>query len=232
MKTKLFSALLCALCIGLIGCDKNKGKNEPSKPSTGTENGYSWVDLGLSVKWATCNVGASSSEGSGDYFAWGETSPKSAYNWKTYKYCDGSSIYITKYRTGIYSYGIVDDKNTLELTDDAAHVNWGGAWRMPTKLEQDELINNCTWKWTEDYNGTFVRGYIVSSKKNNNSIFLPAVDHRGGNGALIFRYGYYWSSSLDEEKSDIAYIVCFIYNDPKVGWQDRAYGLPVRPVCP
>ena len=114
--------------------------------STGVENGHNWVDLGLSVKWATCNVGATTPEGYGNYYAWGETKPKSTYDWSTYKYCNGDRYSMTKYCTNS-EYGIVDNKTTLELSDDAAHVNWGGSWRMPTKAEQDEL-NNCTWTWT------------------------------------------------------------------------------------
>ncbi|MBR5532185.1 MAG: T9SS C-terminal target domain-containing protein, partial [Bacteroidales bacterium] len=135
--------------------------------TSNTENEY--VDLGLpsGIKWATCNVGANSPEDYGDYFAWGETEPKDYYDWSTYKYCNGSYDIMTKYFTDS-DYGTVDNKTTLELTDDAAHVNWGGNWRMPTKAEQDELRNtdNCTWEWTT-LNG--VEGYKVISKKNGNS---------------------------------------------------------------
>ena len=135
-----------------------------------------YVDLGLSVKWATCNVGANSPEEYGDYFAWGETKPKDSYKWSTYKWCNGSKDKLTKYCKESY-YGRVDNKTVLDLVDDAAHVNLGGAWRMPTKEEIRELKDNCTWTWTTQ-NG--VNGYLVTSKKNDNSIFLPAAGYRSG----------------------------------------------------
>ena len=133
-------------------------------------SGVQAVDLGLSVKWASCNVGANKPEEYGDYFAWGEVKPKSVYNWTTYKYCKGTNKTMTKYSTDSY-YGIVDNKTTLEAQDDAATANWGGAWRMPTKAEQDELRTKCTWVWTT-LNG--VNGYKVIGS-NGNSIFLPAA---------------------------------------------------------
>ena len=107
-----------------------------------TENGHEYVDLGLPsrIKWATCNVGATTPEEYGDYFAWGETEPKDNYDWSTYKWCNESNATMTKYCTDS-SYGTVDNKTVLELEDDAAYVNWGGNWRMPTKAELDELTN-------------------------------------------------------------------------------------------
>ena len=112
-------------------------------------NGHEYVDLGLpsGLKWATCNVGASSPEDYGDYYAWGETETKSTYNWSTYKWCNGSSSTLTKYCTDS-SRGTVDDKTTLDLEDDVAHVKWGGDWRMPTRQNYSELIYNCIWEWT------------------------------------------------------------------------------------
>ena len=190
-----------------------------------------YVDLGLSVKWATCNVGATTPEEYGDYFAWGETQPKDCYVWSTYKYCNGSRNTMTKYCIDP-DYGTVDNKTTLELTDDAARVNWGGKWRMPTKAEYDELMNttNCTWTWTTQ-NG--VKGYKVTSKKNGNSIFLPAAGYRYVYGLYYAgSYGYYWSSSLNTSYSGDAYGVYF--NSDRVGWDSnyRYYGHSVRAVCP
>ncbi|MBO7269682.1 MAG: InlB B-repeat-containing protein, partial [Bacteroidales bacterium] len=132
-----------------ITLDKNTTLYAQWALATGSENDHEWVDLGLpsGLKWATCNVGANTPEGYGDYFAWGETSPKNDYSWSTYKYCKGSKNTLTKYNTDS-NYGTVDNKITLDLSDDAARANWGGKWRMPTKAEQDELINNCTWTWT------------------------------------------------------------------------------------
>ena len=193
------------------------------------ENGHDYVDLGLSVKWATCNVGASKPEDYGDYFAWGETTAKTTYSWSTYKYCNGSYNTLTKYNNSS-SYGSVDNKTVLDKEDDAAAVNWGGAWRMPTKAEQDELREQCTWTWTTQ-NG--VNGYKVTSKSNGNSIFLPAAGDRS-NSDLDYAgsYGYYWSSSLYTGHPDYAYDLRF-YSD-NVDWSDssRYYGQSVRPVCP
>ena len=210
---------------------------EESK-GTGTANGHVWVDLGLpsGTKWATTNVGASTPEGYGNYYAWGETTTKSTYNWSNYKWCNGSSssmtkyIFLTEYGSSS-SYGTVDNKATLDLSDDAAYVNWGTSWRMPTKAEQDELRNTSytTWTWTTQ-NG--VNGYIVTSKTNGNSIFLPAAGYRddsslSGAGFL----GKYWSSSLKTRYTGDAYYLDFYSSD--VGWRShvgRFGGLSVRAV--
>ena len=204
------------------------------KKTKGEENGYVWVDLGLpsGLKWATCNVGANSPEWYGYYFAWGETEPKYNYDWNTYKYCNynGSYYTMTKYCTNS-SYGTVDNKTTLELIDDAAHVNWGGNWRMPTKAEYDELMSssNCTWTWTTQ-NG--VKGYKVASKINGNSIFLPAAGyHRYGGLIDAGSHGFYWSSSLSSSYSSNAYDLGFTLDF--IAWYGnyRDYGQSVRAVC-
>ena len=193
----------------------------------------SYVDLGLSVKWATCNVGASSPEDFGDYFAWGETtgynSGKANFEWSTYTLCGGSDKTMTKYCTSS-SYGTVDNKRTLELSDDAAYANWGGSWRMPTDGEMGELINKCTWIWTTQ-NG--VNGYKVTGT-NGNSIFLPAAGYIADT-RLIFagRFGEYHSSSLHKSYSYCAR--CMDFSNSKVYVSDiypRYYGRSVRPVCP
>ena len=198
-----------------------------------TNNGHAYVDLGLSVKWATCNVGATTPEEYGDYFAWGETETKDTYNWSTYKYCnvDKYSLTITKYCTDS-EYGTVDNKTTLELSDDAAYVNWGGSWRMPTKAEQDELrdTNNCTWIWTTQ-NG--VNGYKVTSKKNGNTIFLPATDIRDDSDpAKVGGFGYYRSSSLNTYSDEGSFSLNFDSSSVHWGGLFRYYGVSVRPVCP
>ena len=196
-----------------------------------SHNGHEYVDLGLSVKWATCNVGASKPEEYGDYFAWGETQPKSTYSWSTYKWCRGSYDTQTKYCTNS-SYGTVDNKTTLEAADDAARANWGGSWRMPTDAELTELREQCTWTWTTQ-NGVY--GYKVTSKKSgytNKSIFLPAAgdryDRSHGDAGCI---GYYWSSSLYTGSPNNAWSVD-LYSDyvDRYGYS-RYYGFSVRPVC-
>ncbi len=195
-------------------------------------NGHEYVDLGLSVKWATCNVGATKPEEYGDYFAWGETQPTDYYDWSTYKWCNGSYKTHTKYCTDSY-FGTVDNKTTLEMSDDAAHANWGGSWRMPTDAELTELREQCTWTWTTQ-NGVY--GYKVTSKKSgytNKSIFLPAAGYRDDSdlydaGSL----GLYWSSSLS---TDSPYDACELYfdsDDVDRSSNGRCYGQSVRPVCP
>lgn len=184
-------------------------------------NNHEWVDLGLSVKWATCNIGAESPEDYGSYFAWGETSPKYAYDWSVYKY--GSD------KKNITKYGFTDTLTVLELSDDAARANWGGSWRMPTSAEQDELREKCTWTWTT-LNG--IEGCKVTSKSNGNSIFLPAAGFRYDtdvNGAGSG--GEYWSSSLDSDPN-AAYGLSFCSAGVENWTCVRCYGLPVRAVCP
>ena len=190
-------------------------------------DGYEYVDLGLSVKWATCNVGATSPDEYGGYYAWGETEEKSSYDWSTYKWCYGYSDTQTKYCTS-NRYGTVDNKTVLDPEDDVAHVKWGGSWRMPTRAERDELRNNCSWKWTT-LNG--VKGYEVTGP-NGNCIFLPAAGERLGtyldNSGSD---GYYWSNSLNEGGSDGAYGLFFngSYYD-RYNFDFRCYGHSVRPV--
>lgn len=201
------------------------------------ENGYELVDLGLSVMWATYNVGATKPEEYGHFFAWGETETKSTYNLSTYKWYNGSSLTngssgtLTKYNISS-SYGPEDNKTTLDAADDVAHVKWGGSWRMPTKAEQDELRTNCTWTWTT-MNG--VNGYRVTSNKSgytDRSIFLPAAGYcedSSWRGAGSF--GFYWSSSLFTDNPYTAWVINFNSSggNTAVG---RDGGRSVRPVCP
>ena len=236
----LFVVMLStALSLGFASCDNDNG-NDPNDPTTGNDSGKEndptavpptctdYVDLGLSVKWATCNVGASSPEEYGSYFAWGEVNPKTIYNWNTYKwataiwneeYSEWSCETSTKYNT-------VDNKKTLDYEDDAATVNMGKNWRMPTIEEQQELIENCTWTWIDDYCKTGIAGNIITSKINGNSIFLPAASHHDQNNKYGDSYddtydveedpcGFYWSNSIYTypEEEDPLY-VCYIYSTP------------------
>lgn len=200
-----------------------------SLSGSGVSKGHEYVDLGLSVKWSTMNVGATSPEDYGDYFAWGETITKSTYNYSTYKWCNGSYNTQTKYCTSS-SFGKVDNKTVLDLSDDAANANWGGGWRMPTKAEQDELLTECTWTWTNQ-NG--INGHKVTSKVNGNSIFLPAAGYRNDSDLnKAGSYGYYWSSSLFSYSPYDAYSLYFYSNFVDRLGYFREIGLSVRPVLP
>ena len=210
-----------------VAADTPKQSNKTTTATGGTLNGHEAVDLGLSVKWATCNVGATKPEEYGGYYAWGETEEKEDYSWETYKWCNGSYNTMTKYCTDS-SYGTVDNKSVLDPEDDVAHVKWGGSWRMPTYDEQDELRTSCTWTWTTQ-NG--VSGYKVTSKTNGNSIFLPAAGRR--NGSNLYNSGSYgnsWSSSLYDYSSRNAYYLYF-YSGYYFWRNDyRCNGFSVRPV--
>lgn len=200
-------------------------KREQEEREAAERARHVYVDLGLSVKWATCNVGAREPEDYGDYFAWGETRPKSIYNWSTYKWCNGVKDSLTKYKTES-GYGTLNNKTRLDLSDDAARANWGGSWRMPTDAEWIELTKNCTWTWTTQ-NG--VEGYKVTSEKNGNSIFLPAAGYRS-DSSLYYAgsCGYYWSSSLDTFGKTLYLLI----GSSSVRGYGRYCGLSVRPVCP
>ena len=198
-------------------------------PSAGGDHEY--VDLGLpsGLLWATCNVGADAPEDYGDYFAWGETQPKDTYNWSTYQYCNGSFNTMTKYcsNSNVGYNGFTDNLTTLLPEDDAATVNWGGAWRMPTYDEWEELYQNTTVTWTTQ-NGVNGRLFTAS---NGNSLFLPAAGYRDNSslhGAGIF--GLYWSSSLHTAYSNGAFYFYFYPDDYYISYVARYMGHSVRAV--
>lgn len=178
-------------------------------------NGHAYVDLGLpsGTLWATTNVGASEPEDYGYYFAWGEVEPKSTYDWSTY------------FDSNCEKYNINGGKTELDLEDDAAYMNWGEGWRMPSDAQLEELRTNCTWTWDSTKKGYSVVG------PNKTSLFLPAagfyydssLDDAGS-------YGYYWSRSLSTSSSRSAYYLGF--SSGGVGWygNGRYYGFSVRPV--
>ena len=185
-------------------------KKAPVKPQPNTINGHEYVDLGLSVRWATCNVGASKPEDYGDYYAWGETKTKSSYDF------DNCETWGKK---------IGDIKGTDR---DVAHVKWGGTWRMPTWDEIEELIDNCDYEWTT-LNG--VEGGRFTSKKNGKSIFLPAAGWRYGTSLdYAGSLGDYWSSTPDESNTRDAYYLGFGSDGHDWSWDYRYGGPSVRPV--
>ena len=200
------------------------------------------VDLGLSVKWASFNLGASKPEEYGYYYAWGETEPyyssldpltwksgkNAGYSWPSYQWCMGSETTMTKYCSNSdYGYnGFTDTKTVLDPEDDAAHVNLGDSWRMPTEEEWTELRESCTWTWTT-LNG--IDGYLVSAS-NGNSIFLPPGDMYHTGLYNVGERGYYWSSSLNTDYPYGAWFVHFTSNRFLRFYSDRCFGSTVRPV--
>ena len=184
------------------------------------------VDLGLpsGTLWADRNVGADNPEDAGDYFAWGETTTKSTYSWSNYKHGnDGDSVVAKKYNKS-------DRRTTLERIDDVAYQQWGSDWCLPTQAQIEELGDECTWTWTTR-NGK--NGYEVKSKRNGNSIFLPATGYKGSDGTTssLGSYGYYWSSSLGAGYPDDARGLNFGSNYVDAGYVGgRSYGQSVRPV--
>ena len=188
------------------------------------------VDMGLSVKWASSNLGAAKPEDYGDYYAWGETEPKDYYDWNTYKWCDDSKLFdkLTKYNN-MPDYGTVDNKTRLDLdTDDVARVLLGEKWRMPEEEDFKSLITNCTWKWTQ-LNG--VNGYLATSNKNGASIFLPAAGYRRyGELENAGSHGYYWSATLFLDLPEYARCLDLTSDDFFVNHKNRFFGFPIRPV--
>ncbi len=201
---KLF-ALLCVSLICLQACEPEEENN--------LINGYEYVDLGLSVKWATCNLGATVPEDCGNYFAWGELESKESFTQENS---------VTYYDTGI---GFIAG----HLFYDAARNYWDDTWRIPTKREMQELIDNCTRVWTslDSVNGT-----LFVSKKNGNSIFLPATGYRYD--TIRYGFGYYsryWCASTLDGDSKNAY---YLYTDKDLARTDkheRFYGQTIRPVA-
>ena len=194
--------LMVLVCMMMVSC-KPDG-------SDGKHKSHGYVDLGLSVKWATCNVGATSPEDYGHYFAWGETSPKDEY---------------TEDNCSTYGKQMSDISGDAQY--DAATANWGGTWRMPTDAEMQELIDNCTWTWTTQ-NG--VNGYNIKGP-NGNSIFLPAAGNRYGSSLnAAGSYGGYWSSAPYGSYVISACSLNFNSDGQCMGYYTRGRGLSVRPV--
>ena len=218
MKRIYFIMLMIAAM--MMSCNpKDEDENQGGNGNNGGSNcygeiaGHGYVDLGLpsGLKWATCNVGASSPEDYGDYFAWGETSPKAEYTYE-------NSITYGKQMSS-------DISGSAQY--DAATANWGGSWRMPTKEEMQELEDHCEWEWTEvnGVNGSKVIG------PNGSYIFLPAAGYRY---STLLNYdgdnGRYWSSTLHDYTDDYAYDLYFNDGSEHVGSWYRSDGLTVRPI--
>ena len=203
---------------------KSAPKSKLAEPKLSPEK---YVDLGLSVKWARCNLGATAPEETGDYFAWGEVAPKSCYDWATYELCKEEKYNLIKYCTKS-SYGKADNLKKLESEDDAATASLGKL-RTPTIEEWQELSRECTWTWT-DVNGK--KGYLVTGSTGN-SIFLPAAGWKESDESQCMdAVARYWSSSLDTDSPWKAKAL-FESNNPllKLGcYDDRCWGFSIRPV--
>lgn len=225
-KAKAALMLTAVICLA-TGCKKDNGGN-------GTYNGHDYIDLGLpsGTMWATCNVGADNPEDYGDYFAWGETTPKATYNWNTYLYSNGDYNQLTKYcgQSDFGFNGFTDDLKTLQSSDDAATTNWGEGWSTPTYNQWVELLRKCSHSWTT-ING--VKGCLFTAS-NGNSIFLPAASsRRDDDSSIVGDDGCYWSGTLNKTYPDgvkgfrftLSIDDCDIYD------LSREAGMPVRAVC-
>ncbi len=231
-KTSLVAFLaISALSLLFASCDKS---DDPDDPDVKEGSGVA-IDLGLpsGTLWADRNIGASSESDFGSYFAWGETATKTVYCWANYKYAasgNTSGYALSKYND-------VDGKVTLELSDDAARVNWGGKWQMPTTEQFQELIDYSTAIWVDDYNGEGVAGYYVIGP-NKNGIFLPAAgDIDDGKVQYVGKFGNYWSAD-NYRKDNSWYSGNFSYANNLVFYYGLTIenslcymGFSVRPVC-
>lgn len=193
-------------------------------------NGYEYVDMKLpsGTLWATCNIGASYPHFPGAYFAWGETIQKNEYTWDNLTYClDSNGYMFSKYVTDS-KYGTIDNKTELDLCDDAAHVNWGGDWRMPSKEQLDELVQECIWSLL-DRNGN--KCFYITSKTNGESIILPVTGYLDTSLKDYTYFGYYWSRSIDKRSPFYAVDLAFLYNGYNVvQTMPRYKGINVRAV--
>ena len=192
----------------------NEGKNIDNglqwEIRSGTLDDHAWVDMGNGIKWATMNIGAESETDYGNYYAWGETSTKSRYLSSTYSLG--------------YSYG------TLSSDMDAATVNWGSPWRVPTDADFKWLLNtdNCTNEWVSDYKGSGHNGRLFTSMSNGNTLFFPAAGYRYDYD--LFPQSGYWSSTLQGNNASYAWYLTLSSGNAGMNYMGREYGLPIRPV--
>ena len=221
----LFAASMFVMAEMTIYVYKKDGTKVPYSAATVDSVGFvdinhEYVDLGLSVMWATCNVGANSPEEYGDYFAWGEMQSKDVYDWDSYKWYNECTSKITKY-------GEVDNKTILDTSDDIAYVFRGENVRMPTKSECEELLENCVWKFESRNN---INGYTVTSNINGKSIFLPLSGYYYNNKLnAVGQSGFFWSSSLYVNE-ELAYHLDCKYDDVIIDAYNRCIGFSIRPV--
>lgn len=245
---KIASILMLAVAVAFAaGCKKNDdsnnggnnnggGNNGGGLSVSGTFNGHDYVDLGLpsGTLWAVCNLGSETPEGYGQYFAWGETQPKSYYDWETYKHCMSDYNKLVKYcNDANYGYlGFTDDLTMLKASDDAASYNWGEGWQMPSYSQLQELYQKSDMKW-QMQNG--VSGMRFTGP-NGNTLFLPAAGFiRGDEHQAVTGKGFYWSNELflgyegheDTENPSNAWLFSLLSN---MCDEYRSWGFSIRPV--
>ena len=251
-KTITWALVTIALLAVLTGCKKEDEDEIPSedvnKGATLIKEGnqeYYVVDLGFGFQnklWATCNIGATSAEQYGEYFAWGETEPnKENYDWTTYSLCNDSRLKINKYSVeadNTYN-NTPDNLKRLEAVDDVATQRLGSKWSIPTKTDFENLCSRCDWRCGK-FNGVW--GYLFTSRENGNSIFIPLAGKRDLKELLFTEsYGFYWSKDLYEDRyghqireyqNDNASIFKLTKptNPTFQSYEERYIGLPVRPV--
>jgi len=216
-------------------CSKN-GKTVDVRIE-GSECGHAWVDLGLSVKWATMNIGANAPEEFGDQFAWGETEPKTTFLLTNYKFYNGNRYSYSKYSSSAYKYWI------LEKADDAANVNWGGNWRMPTYEECDELRAKCTTTFVVISGVSMVK---ITSTINGHFIYLPsysstkywtATGYSTGSSSSSTPeqvYALFSYANTSKQSANVAVLNSDTPDNPVYGVDyslGRYRGFYVRPVC-
>ncbi|MBR4267532.1 MAG: hypothetical protein IKQ46_15940 [Bacteroidales bacterium] len=242
MNKRIVSIILSITTFTFLGCndkdefDKYKEEHEIKSETTvdvvTEEEDYQAVDLGLSVYWCNKNLGASNSQASGYFYAFGETTPKESYTWANYKHANGTETDITKYNTKEEFGKNIDDILTLEPEDDAVVENLGNGWRMPDEDEFKELRNtdNCTWEWVKMENLN-IAGYKITSKINGNSIFLPAAGFMNDNTlSAAGTNGNYWSRSLYPNNPNCAQELIFFNTSFVHGVNRRCYGNTIRAV--
>jgi hypothetical protein len=224
MKKSIYYIYLAFVVFALQGCPVI-----PQAEISGKEKGHGYIDMGTSVMWSPVNLGATTMGEYGDYYAWGETEPKQYYSILTYKWCDGDTYSFTKYVLSKDCGAEVDSLTVLELEDDAAHVHWGGTWRLPTKEEMQELYDNCEFEYIH---GDAGRGILVTAK-NGNTLFFP-LTYDWDDGV---KWGYYWTSSLCRNTT-AAYILWLTDNKNatsqmmrKIRENPRYLKASIRPVC-
>lgn len=224
MKKSFYFSLffLCLCTLTSYGVENSKAANNTGNVVGGENQSrdYEWVDLGLSsgTLWATMNVGASKPEDCGDYFYWGETSPMKKSGTVSEKWNNTATDSYTKYNPE------VDNRIELEPSDDAAYVNWGSKWRIPTKEQFDELHAECAWYWTGN-------GYLVSSNNNGKTLFLPAAGCRYKDSLDdVGSLGIYWTRSLFVAVPSLVYILHFESDHVSVDDGSRSFGRSVRAV--